>query len=188
MLEVLSRNRVWLFVRGAAAIAFGILAFIWPDITLLALVLLFGVYALVDGIATLVLALRSRRPRNTSLWALVLIGILGIAAGVIAFIWPGITAVALLAIVAAWSIATGVLEVIAAVRLRKEIDGEWLLGLAGVLSIVFGVLLVARPAAGLLALVWLVGIYAILAGILYIALGLRLRPFERKFRPASGEV
>jgi uncharacterized membrane protein HdeD (DUF308 family) len=180
MLDVLAKNRTWLFVRGIAAILFGVLAFIWPGITLLVLVLLYGAYALVDGVAALVLALRGRRPKDTPLWTIVLVGIAGIAAGIITFLWPGITALALLVVVAAWAIVRGIFEIVAAVRLRKEIDGEWLLGLAGALSIVFGVLLLLQPAAGLLALVWLVGIYSIIAGILYISLGVRLGHPERR--------
>lgn len=180
MLDVLAKNRGWLYVRGIAAIVFGILALILPGITLLALVLLYGAYALVDGVSALVLAVRGRRPKESPLWAIVLVGIAGIAAGIITFLWPGITAVALLVLVAAWSIVRGIFEIVAAVRLRKEIDGEWLLGLAGVLSIVFGVLLLVQPAAGLLALVWLVGIYSIIAGIVYISLGVRLGHPERR--------
>lgn len=179
MLDVFTKNRRWLFVRGIAAILFGILAFVWPGLTLLALVLLYGAYALVDGVSALVLAVRGRRRRETSVWPMILVGIAGIAAGIITFLWPGITALALLVLVAAWSIVRGVFEIIAAVRLRKEIDGEWLLGLAGVLSIVFGVLLVLQPGAGLLALVWLVGIYMIIAGVIYISLGVRLAHPER---------
>lgn len=180
MLDVFAKNRTWLFVRGIAAIVFGILAFIWPGPTLLALVLLFGAYALVDGVASLVLVLRRRRPKDTPVWAMVLVGIAGIGAGVVTFLWPGITAVALLAVVAAWAIVRGIFEIIAAVRLRKEIEGEWLLGLAGALSIVFGVLLLLQPGAGLLALVWLVGIYALIAGVVYISLGVRLGHPERR--------
>lgn len=174
MLEVLVRNRGWLFVRGVAALVFGILAFVWPEVTLLALVLLYGAYAFVDGVAALVLAIRGHRPPGASVWSLVLVGLLGVGAGVVTVFWPGITAVALLILVAAWAIARGIFEVVAAVRLRKEIEGEWLLGLAGAVSILFGAVLIAQPAAGLLALVWLVGVYAVVAGILYIWLGFRL--------------
>lgn len=184
MLEVLMRNRVWLFVRGVAAVIFGILALAWPEITLLALVLLYGAFALVDGVASLVLALRGRRPPGSKTWTFVVVGVLGIAAGLVTFFWPAITAVALLIVVAAWAILRGIFEIIAAVRLRKEIEHEWLLALVGALSVAFGVLLILQPAAGLLALVWLVGIFAIIAGILYMAVGLRLGQAERRFAHA----
>lgn len=185
MLEALARNRRWLYVRGVAALIFGALAFVWPRMTLLALVYLFGAFALIDGVATLVLVLRGRRPSDTNVWMLVLVGVLGIAAGIISFVWPDITAVALLILVAAWAIARGILEIVAAVRLRKEIEREWLFGLAGLVSIAFGVLLVLQPQAGLLALVWLVGLFAMIIGVLYIALGMRLARYERAFRHAS---
>src|SRR5437868_4970385 len=122
MMEVLARNRWWLFVRGVAGILFGVLAFVWPGLTLLALVLLYGAYALVDGLSALVLAVRGQRPAGTRLWELVLVGLAGVAAGVITFFWPGITAVALLVLVAVASIIRGVFEIVAAIRLRKEID------------------------------------------------------------------
>lgn len=185
MLEVLARNRWWLLVRGVAAVVVGILAFVLPNITLLALVLLFGAYALVDGVAALVLALRGRHPEGAKTWMLVAVGIAGIAAGVVTFFWPGITAVALLAVVAAWAIARGIFEIIAAFRLRREIDREWLLGLSGAVSIAFGVILILQPSIGLLALVWLVGVYAVVVGILEIVLSFRLPQLERRFGHAS---
>lgn len=185
MLEVLTKNRWWLFVRGVAAIIFGVLAFVWPGITLLALVLLFGAYALVDGATALMLVLKGHRPEGAGVWMLVLVGVAGIAAGIVTFFWPGITAVALLIVVAAWAIAHGIFELLAAVRLRKEIEHEWLLGLAGVVSIIFGLALIVQPNVGLLALVWLVGVYAVVLGILYIVLSFRLERFERRLRHAS---
>jgi uncharacterized membrane protein HdeD (DUF308 family) len=173
MTQSLAKNWWALALRGLAAVIFGILAFAWPGITLQALVLMFGVYALIDGIFDLVAAFRGENRRAR--WALILEGLLGIAAGVVAFVWPETAAVALLFVIAAWAIITGVLEIIAAVRLRREIDNEWLLGIAGVLSILFGLALVLFPGAGLLTLVFLIGGYAIVFGVLMIALGLRLR-------------
>jgi|SRR5581483_8391380 len=175
------RHRWWWIVNGIAAIAFGVLAFMLPGITLLALVFLVGAYALVHGVTALILVYRAReRLGMRRIWPVVLTGIAGIVAGVLTFILPGITAIALLAIFAAWSIVRGVFEVIGAVRLRRQIKGEWLLALAGVLSILVGVLLIANPGAGLLAMAWLAGIYSILLGILYIAIGVRLPEIEKR--------
>src|SRR5579871_3222987 len=135
-------------LRGLAAIVFGILAFIWPGITLAVLVLFFGAYAIVDGVLALYSAFRSR---GEHIWAPLVEGLLGIATGLIAFFWPGLTALALLIVIAVWAILTGVLEVYAAVRLRRVIDNEWALILSGVLSAVFGILLLIQPGAGALA-------------------------------------
>ena len=159
-------------LRGLAAIIFGILAFIWPGITLAVLVYFFGAYAIVDGLLALYVAIRSR---GQQVWALVLEGILGIAAGLVAFFWPAITALALVYVIAAWALLTGVVEVIAAVQLRRAITNEWAFILSGVLSIIFGILLVIQPGAGALALVWLIGFYAILFGIGLLAFAWRLR-------------
>jgi uncharacterized membrane protein HdeD (DUF308 family) len=159
-------------VRGLAAVIFGILAFVWPGITLAVLVLLFGAYALVDGVLALVSAVRSG---GDQLWALLLEGVVGIAAGVGALAFPGLTAMVLLLIIAAWAILKGVLEVISAVRLRKVIANEWSWIVGGLLSVIFGLVLVAAPGTGALALVWLIGVYAILYGITLIALAWRVR-------------
>lgn len=182
MFGTLAKNHRWLYVRGIAAILFGVLAIIWPGITLLALVLLVGAYALVDGIAALVLVFRGRHSRTGSVWPLILAAIAGIGTAIITVLWPGITAIALLAIFAAWSIVRGVFDIWAAIRLRKEIEGEWLLGLAGALSVAVGILLIAFPGPGLLALIWLMAAYAILLGIVYISLGYELGHKERPLR------
>jgi len=177
MLYILARNWWAIALRGLFAVLFGIAAFVWPGLTLAALVILWGAYALVDGIFNLVAALRAAQKKMTW-WPLVLEGILGIAAGVVAFLWPGITALALLYLIAAWAILTGIVEIIAAVRLRHAISGEWMLGLAGLLSIVFGVILIAAPGAGALAVIWMIGAYAVVFGIVLIALGFRLRGLQ----------
>lgn len=174
MVIVLASKWWALLLRGLVALLFGILTFIWPGISLTALVLLFGAYALVDGLFTVIAALRAPEGYKRW-WVLLLEGIFGIIAGLLAFVWPSITALVLLYLIAAWAIVTGVFEIAAAIRLRKEITGEWLLALSGVLSVVFGVLLVAWPGAGALAVLWLIGAYAILFGALLIALALRLR-------------
>jgi uncharacterized membrane protein HdeD (DUF308 family) len=176
-------RRWWMpVVRGLFAIAFGVLCFVAPGSSLFALVLLFGAYALVDGVLNLGHAIGGGRQN----WpALLFSGLVGIAAGVLTFMWPKITAVALVLVIAAWAIITGVAALVAAVKLRKAIHGEWLLALEGVLSIALGVLLFLRPGAGALALVIWIGAYAVVSGILLLALGFRLRSLGRSHRGPS---
>jgi uncharacterized membrane protein HdeD (DUF308 family) len=174
MIEQLARHWWVLAVRGVAAIVFGIIALAWPGATLAALVLVFGAYALVDGIFSLVAAFRAGSG-NDRFWGFVLAGIAGVVVGLIAFASPATTALAFLYLLAGWALVTGVFEIVAAVRLRKEIEGEWMLGLSGALSVLWGILLAAWPGAGLAAIVWLIGVYAIIAGIVLIALSFRLR-------------
>jgi len=175
MLEYLSRHWWSVTFRGALAVVFGVVAWIWPDITLRALVLLYGFYALVDGLLALAALLLGGSLVSGRRGWLVVEGVAGIAAGVIAFLWPGITALVLLYLIAAWAIATGVLEVAVAIWLRRELRGEWLLALGGVVSVAFGVFLVVRPGDGAVAVVWLIGLFAILFGMALVGLGLRLR-------------
>jgi uncharacterized membrane protein HdeD (DUF308 family) len=164
MLRMLARDW-WLFaLRGVAAIVFGVLALIWPGPTLEVLVILFGAYVLVDGISLLVALARGDVPARRHAWAVAIMGLLGIAVGIATFVWPGATALTLLYLVAFWSITMGIFQVAAAIALRREVEGEAWMAVGGILSIVFGVLLVAAPGSGLLALVWLLGIYAILFG------------------------
>ncbi len=174
MLEALTRNWWVLLVRGLCAIAFGIAAFAQPGITLLVLVMLYAAHALVDGVMAIVLAVTCRR-REEGWWALIIVGLAGIGAGIGAFVWPGITAAVLLVFVATWQIVRGVFEIITAVRLRKVIDNEWLMGLDGAVSVAVGAALLAWPEAGLITIVWFLGAGAIAFGILSIALSLRLR-------------
>jgi uncharacterized membrane protein HdeD (DUF308 family) len=175
LLPVLSRNWWALALRGLAAILFGILAFAWPGITLFVLVIFFGAYLLVDGIFAIVAAVRAAG-EEARWWLLLIEGILGVVAGLVAFFWPGLTALALLYLVAAWAIVTGIMEIVGAIRLRQEIVGEWALILSGALSVLFGVLLVVIPArAGLLSLTWLIGIYAVAFGVLLVILAFRVR-------------
>ncbi len=181
MLMTLARNWWALALRGVCAVIFGILAFVWPGVTVEALVLLYGVYALIDGVFAIIAAVSKREGGGLPWWALLLEGLLGIAAAVVAFAWPAITWLVLLYIIAGWAIVTGVFEIIAAIRLRKEIEGEWWYILSGLLSIVFGVLLMARPEAGTLAVIWLIGAYAIVFGIVMILLAFKLKGVKDRF-------
>jgi uncharacterized membrane protein HdeD (DUF308 family) len=170
----------WIIVlRGLVAVLFGVVAFVWPNLTLAALVLLFGAYALVDGILGLVVGL-TRKGERRRWWMIALEGLAGIGVGVVTFISPQVTALVLLYMVAAWAIVTGVLEIAAAIRLRKEIDNEVLLGFGGIVSMALGVLLVLFPGPGAVSMIWMLGAYALVFGLILIALGLRLRS-----RPAS---
>jgi len=178
LLEYLGRNWGWIVLRGVAALLFGILAFTWPGITLAALVVVWGAYALADGVLALIAAWRVR-DQGKPFWALVVVGLLGIAAGLVTLIWPGITALVLLMFIAAWAVAMGVFQIVAAIRLRKEIRGEWLLGLSGALSVIFGIVMFVQPGAGALAVIWAIGGFSLVFGVLLIWLGLRLRRHAR---------
>jgi len=174
MLKAIVQNW-WLFaVRGVAAIVFGVLAFAWPGTTLAVLVLLFGAYALVDGITLLVALARGDTFARSHAWSFGAMGVLGIGIGVVTFFWPSVTALTLLSFVAFWAIAMGVLQMTAAIALRKEIDGEFWLGLGGLVSIAFGILLVVFPGDGLVSLVWLVGAWAIAFGVSSFGVSYRL--------------
>jgi len=170
----LAKNWWVLALRGVLAIVFGVLAALMPGITLFALVLLFGSYAIIDGGFAIVAAIR-RRGTAGPWWALLLEGLIGIAAGVVTFVFPGLSALALVYVIGAWAIFTGVLEILAAFGLRRQIQGEWWLAATGVLSIIFGGLVLFRPGAGALALVLWIGAYSIVFGILLLALAFRLR-------------
>jgi uncharacterized membrane protein HdeD (DUF308 family) len=177
ILEPLAKSWWLMLLRGIVAIVFGVLAFVWPGVTLFTLVLFYGAYALVDGafaIGEAVAGPGTAGPR----WWMAVVGLVGVAAGLLTFLWPGITAIVLLYFIAGWAIATGVFEIVGAIRLRKEIDNEWLLILSGVLSVLFGAILIMRPGAGALALIWVIGTYAILAGIIYITLAFKLHRLD----------
>jgi uncharacterized membrane protein HdeD (DUF308 family) len=171
----LTRGWWLMLLRGIAGILFGIAAFVWPGLTILALTLLYGVFALSDGILSLGAAFTGGGDRSIPTWWLALIGLLGVAAGVVAFLWPGLTAFALIVIIGVWAVAIGVLEIIGAIWLREEIEDEWLLIVAGILSVLFGLAVLLRPGAGALALAWAVGAYALLSGALHVAFALRLK-------------
>jgi uncharacterized membrane protein HdeD (DUF308 family) len=175
MLEQLARHWWLVALRGALAVVFGIVALIWPGITIAALVFLFGAYALVDGVFAIAGAIMGRRERASHRWWMVFEGVVAVAAGILAFLWPGITALVLLYVIAAWALVTGVLEIYLAIKLRKEMERELLLGLAGVASVVLGILLFIFPGSGAVALVWLIAVYAIVFGVALIVLAFRLR-------------
>lgn len=186
-LRELAENWWLLLLRGVAGIAFGILAFILPGLTLLTLTLMWGFYAIADGILALGAAIAGRGGEIAPRWWLAVVGIAGILAGALTFVWPGMTALVLLLFIASWAIVIGVLQIWGAIRLRREIQGEWLLGLSGALSVVFGAIMFAQPGAGALALVWLIGWFAILAGCVYIALAFQLKKHKRPSRDVGGQ-
>jgi uncharacterized membrane protein HdeD (DUF308 family) len=176
MVQFLSRNWWLIALRGVLAIFFGVLAFAWPAITWLTLVFIFGVYAIVDGLVAVFTGLSRIK---TSRWGVFVVeGVLTIAAGAVALIWPGLTTVVLIYMLAGWAVITGILEIAAAVRLRDEISNEWVLGLGGFVSMVLGILLFLQPAAGSLAIIWIIAGYALIFGVLLVILGFRLRSWR----------
>jgi uncharacterized membrane protein HdeD (DUF308 family) len=174
MLRYLEDNWGWIVLRGVAGVLFAVLAVAWPGITLAALIIVWGAYALADGLLALVAAWQVRDQGRPFGW-LIVVGLLGIAAGVVTFLWPGITAIALLMLIAAWAFTMGIFQIAAAIRLRKVIDGEWMLLLSGLLSVAFGMLMAIYPGAGALEMLSLIAAYAFVFGVLLIVLGLRLR-------------
>jgi uncharacterized membrane protein HdeD (DUF308 family) len=173
MVHAFAKNWWMLLLRGIAAIIFGGLALSWPGMTLVTLILFYGAYVLADGVLAIVAAITggTLAPR----WWLAVVGLLGIAAGLLTFMMPGVTALVLLYFIAGWAIATGVFQIIGAIKLRKEIDNEWLLVLGGLISVLFGGAMFAAPGAGALALVTVIGIYAIVIGVLLVMLSFRLK-------------
>jgi uncharacterized membrane protein HdeD (DUF308 family) len=175
MLETMTRNWWIPLLRGVMAIIFGILAILFPGEALTALVWIFGIYALIDGIVTLYQAMT--QPSDNRWWQL-FEGIAAIIAGIVAFVWTGLTALTIVFLIGIWAIVTGVMQIMAAWRLRQEIDNEIWLGLAGVLSVIMGALFILNPFAGALATTWLIGIYSIAFGVLFIMLAFRLRGMD----------
>jgi uncharacterized membrane protein HdeD (DUF308 family) len=187
MVDLLARNWWLVGLRGLVALAFGLLTLFNPTITLAVLILLFGAYALVYGAFTVFAAVANRR--GEPYWgALLLAGLLSVVLGILTFMMPGVTAVVLLYFIAAWAIVIGVLEIVAATRLRKAITGEWLMILGGVLSVVFGVALVLYPGAGALAVTLWIGAYAAVFGVLMILLAFRLRGWRRWGRAGASSL
>jgi uncharacterized membrane protein HdeD (DUF308 family) len=172
VLPTLAANWWALLLRGIAAVLFGLAALFWPGLTLFVLIVFFGAYTVIDGIFAIVAGIRGSGGRR---WLLLAEGALGVLAGLVAFFYPGITALVMLYVIALWAIFTGILKVIMAIWLRREIEDEWLMILSGVLSVLFGLILAVLPGVGLLSLVWLVGIYALIIGVALIVLGFRVR-------------
>jgi len=177
MVKSLSKNWWLVVLRGVLAILFGLFTFVWPGITLLTLIAIFGVYAIVDGLVAIWTGL-SRTKESPRWWTFLLEGLISIGAGVVALVWPTLTSLILIYMIASWAVITGILEIAAAIRLRNEISNEWVLGLGGLVSIVLGVILFLQPAAGGLAIVWIIAAYALIFGVLIIILGFRLRNWK----------
>lgn len=176
-MKTLTKNW-WLFIlRGVLAILFGILVVAWPSLSIYALVILFGAYALVEGISLIIHAFYEKRHWSIRAW-LIFWGIAGIAAGVVALAWPDITAVALLLVIAVWAFATGIAQVFFAFVAATSIGNRLWLALSGVFSIIFGVFLVARPDLGALAVIWIISIFAVMSGVYLIAFGISLRDLK----------
>jgi uncharacterized membrane protein HdeD (DUF308 family) len=173
MLPTVSGNWWALAVRGVAAILFGLAALIWPGLTLAVLIILYGAYAVVDGAFAIVAGVRTGT--GTRRWLLLAEGVLGILAGLVALIWPGITALVLLYIISFWAILGGLLRIVGAILLRREIDNEWTMALSGVLWVLLGVIVAVLPGVGLLSVAWLIGVFALGVGVTLLALAFRVR-------------
>jgi uncharacterized membrane protein HdeD (DUF308 family) len=172
-MDALARNWWLILLRGLAAIIFGLLTFAWPGLTLVTLVLLYGAFSFLDGIFSIIAAVKGGTPMPR--WWLALVGLLGIGVGVITVLWPQITGFVLLLFIAGWAIASGVLQIIGAIKLRKEMEGEWLLIASGVLSVLFGIGVILFPGAGALSLALVIGAFAVAYGVLLIGFALRLK-------------
>lgn len=187
MVEGLARNWWLVALRGLAAIIFGVLTIINPAMSLAVLILFFGAYALADGVFTAIAAIMRRG--NEPRWvALLVSGILGILIGAVTFLMPGLTALVLLYIIATWAVIRGIIEIAVAIKLRKEIQGEFWLILAGALSVVFGGLLFAFPGTGALAVVLWIGVFAIVFGIVLMGLALRLQGWNRRLARRTAAI
>jgi uncharacterized membrane protein HdeD (DUF308 family) len=170
----LGRNWRLLLIRGMLAVIFGIMAFAWPALTLVTLVLLYGAYAFIDGLTAIWVGVSSRA------WGVLLFGILGVIVGIYTFFYPGVTAIALLYLIAAWALVRGIFEIVTAIQLRKEINYEWSLVISGLISIIFGVVLVANPGGGALAMVLVIGAFALAFGVMMIVLAFRVRSWPKR--------
>jgi uncharacterized membrane protein HdeD (DUF308 family) len=169
MLEVMSRNWGGIALRGVLAILFGIVAFVWPGPTVAVLVIFLGAFALLEGITNVVIGVRGRQGLY------ILEGVISVIAGVIFLVWPGLGALTLLYLVAFWAILTGIVRIVAAVQMRRVVHNEWFLILSGVASVLFGAIAAVFPGAGILALLWFVAAWAIVIGVLLIALAISVR-------------
>lgn len=180
MLKELADSWWYFAVRGVIALLFGMAALSYPAITVLVLVIFFGVYALIDGITALLTGIGEKKRV-----AYVLLGLVSIAAGIFAIARPGATALAVLWLIGVWALVRGIGEIMAAIQIRKEVEGEWAIALSGVISVLFGLFVLARPGAGALAMVWLIAIYAFASGILKLMLGFKLRRLKKSMESAT---
>ena len=191
MYQAFVRNTRLLALSGVAAIAFGVLALVWPSLTFVALLALFGAFAFITGSLTLASGLNLLAERQTTWVPYVIGGLAGIAVGAVTFLWPGISALSLVYLIGFWAVITGLFEVIAAIDLAGELEGDWMLGLSGALSVAFGVLVALYPRSGALAIIWIIGLYAILDGITRLAVAYRLNGMGSRMRStvqhASGQ-
>lgn len=176
--RALGDNWWLLLLRGMIAVLFGVVAFAWPGLTLLTLVLFWGAFAAADGIFALVASFSGGRGSMAPRWWLVLVGLSGIAAGAIAFVRPDVAATALLLLIALWAIVVGASQILGGLALRKEVQGEWMLLLSGLINILFGGVLIAEPAAGALAIIWVIGLFSILSGASLIALSFKVKSLK----------
>jgi uncharacterized membrane protein HdeD (DUF308 family) len=179
-------NRMWgaLAIRGLVALIFGILCFVWPGMTIRVLIFIFGFFALADGIFSLLGFFRAVKEGGG--WGSLLFeAIVGIAVGLIVIFYPGLSAIALVYWIAAWAIVTGTFEIIVAIRIRKEVKGEWVMVVSGIVSILFGLILFSRPGVGALAVVWIIGVYAIVFGVLMLALAVRAKKVAKELDSAA---
>jgi uncharacterized membrane protein HdeD (DUF308 family) len=185
MIADLYKQAWWaLLIRGIFAVLFGIMATTWPGLTLAMLIIFFGAFVLIHGLMAVVGSIMARKEAE-DWWIVLLEGIAGIIIGVMTFAWPALTGLVLAYFIAAWALITGLLKVFGAIKLRKEIEGEWLLIVAGIISVIFGIFVFARPLAGALAITWVIGIYAMLLGILAIILSFRVRGWQKKAEAAG---
>ena len=189
MSKALVRNTRLLALSGVAAIAFGVIALVWPNLTTVALLALFGAFAFITGAFTLAQGLNLLAERETNWVPYVLAGLGGIAVGAVTFLYPGVTGLTLVYLIAFWAIFTGIFEVIASIELAGKVDGDWMLGLSGALSVAFGVLVAIYPRSGALAIIWIIGLYAILAGVTQLYTAYRInnagKEVTKAFQPSS---
>ena len=182
--QAITRSSRLLGLSGVAGIIFGIGALVWPNITLVVLVALFGAYALVSGVFTLAAGVDFTTEKPHQWVPMVLGGLAGIALGVLTFFRPGITALALVLVIAAWAIITGVFEIVAGIEMTGQVKGSWTYSLAGLLSVAFGVLVAVRPGSGALTIVWLIGFYSIVGGVMRLVFALRMRNAQAQVKAA----
>ncbi len=179
-------KKAWwmLLIRGILLVIFGALAATWPGLAFYSLVVLFGAFALVYGFVGLIGSI-SHRKDNKDWWLVLLEGVVSILIGIMAFAWPGLTGLVLAYLVAAWAIIMGVLRIYQAINLRKVIEGEWLLIVGGIISVMFGIFVLVRPLEGAVAIAWVIGIYAIILGLLGIFLSFRVRSWQKRAEKAQ---